>query len=165
MINRRTAVSALLATPFLSVLVTPAQAKSPGTTTTRDNEAMLTLLGRYEAALNASDTDAVMALYAPDGVFMPAFSPSAVGADAVRQAYDAVFGAIRLAVKFDIVEIVQVAPEWGFARTNSAGTVTINATGATAAEANQELFVFQKDAEGSWKIARYSFSPTNPPRA
>lgn len=126
---------------------------------------MLTLLRRYEAALNASDTDAVMALYAPDGVFMPAFSPSAVGAGAVRQAYEAVFEAIRLAVKFDIVEIVQVAPEWAFARTNSAGTVTVNATGATVAEANQELFVLQKDVQGVWKIARYSFSPTNPPRA
>lgn len=165
MINRRTAALALLATPFFPVLATPANAQSLGTTTTRDNEDMLTLLGRYEAALNASDTDAVMALYAPDGVFMPAFSPSAVGAGAVRQAYDAVFEAIRLSVKFDIVEIVQVAPEWAFARTNSAGTVTVNATGATVTEANQELFVLQKDVHGFWKIARYSFSPTNPPRA
>lgn len=165
MINRRTVASALLATPIFPVLATPATAQSLGTTTTRDNEDMLTLLRRYEAALNASDTDAVMALYAPDGVFMPAFSPSAVGAGAVRQAYEAVFEAIRLAVKFDIVEIVQVAPEWAFARTNSAGTVTVNATGATVAEANQELFVLQKDVQGVWKIARYSFSPTNPPRA
>jgi len=31
-------------------------------------------------------------------------------------------------------------------------------------EANQELFVFQK-VDSDWKIARYCFSTTNPPRA
>ena len=44
-----------------------------------------------------------------------------------------------------------------------AGTATVNAAGAKSAEANQELFIFKKDADGAWKIARYSFSTTNPP--
>ena len=131
--------------------------------TARDIKAIHDVLGRYETALNASDANGVMPLYAEDGVFMPAFSPSAVGAPAVHQAYDAVFKAIKLDVKFKIAEIVQVAPTWAFARTNSAGTVTIHATGSKSAEANQELFVFQKGADGAWRIARYSFSPT-PPR-
>ena len=52
------------------------------------------VLNKYQDALNASDTNAVMPLYADDGVFMPAFSPSAVGTAAVRTAYDAVFKAI-----------------------------------------------------------------------
>ena len=119
------------------------------------------LLARYEAALNASSTETVMPLYTVDGVFMPPYSQSAVGLTAVRQAYDAVFGAITLSVKFHIAEIVEIAPDWAFARTNSAGTVTINATGAKSAEANQELFLFKKDTDGDWKIARYSFSSTN----
>ncbi|MCU1293898.1 MAG: Ketosteroid isomerase, partial [Bryobacterales bacterium] len=50
-----------------------------------------------------------------------------------------------------------------FARTNSAGTATVNATAGSSAEANQELFIFQK-IEDAWKIARYCFSTTNPPR-
>ena len=121
------------------------------------------VLAKYQDALNASDTDAVMRLYSDDGVFMPPYSHSAVGADAVRRAYDAVFKAIKLSVKFDVAEVVEMAPNWVFARTNSAGTTTINATGAKNAEANQELFVFRKGNDGSWKIARYSFSTTNPP--
>jgi ketosteroid isomerase-like protein len=104
-----------------------------------------------------------MKLYASDGVFMPQNFPSSVGADAVRRAYDTVSRAIKLSVKFNVVEVFQVAPEWAFARTNSAGNVTINATGGKSAEANQELFVFHK-IEGAWKIARYCFSTTNPPR-
>jgi uncharacterized protein (TIGR02246 family) len=127
-------------------------------------EAVTALLAKYNEALNASSTDAVMPLYPEDGVFMPPYSQSAVGTAAVRKAYDAVFKAITLNVKFTIAEIVDLGPTWVFARTNSAGTTTDHATGTKSAEGNQELFIFKKDHDGAWKIARYSFSPTNPPR-
>jgi uncharacterized protein (TIGR02246 family) len=130
---------------------------------TPNQEAVAGVLASYNSALNASDTNAVMPLYADDGVFMPAFSPSAVGVEAVRKAYDAVFAAIKLTVKFDIAEIVELSQNWVFARTNSAGTTLNHATGATTAEGNQELFIFRKDGDGKFKIARYSFSPTKPP--
>ena len=126
-------------------------------------EAVMALLGKYNEALNESSTEAVMPLYAEDGVFMPPHSQSAVGSAAVRDAYDAVFKAITLNVKFTIAEIVELGPGWAFARTNSAGTTTDHATGRTSAEGNQELFIFKKDDDGAWKIARYSFSSTNPP--
>ncbi|HXW90178.1 MAG TPA: SgcJ/EcaC family oxidoreductase [Terriglobales bacterium] len=129
-----------------------------------DEKAIATVLGDYEGALNRSDTAAVMKLYAPDGVFMPQHFPSSVGANAVRKAYDGVFRTITLNVKFAVAEIKQVGPDWAFARTNSAGTVKINATGQSSPEANQELFVFQKVGD-DWRIARYCFSTTNPPRA
>jgi uncharacterized protein (TIGR02246 family) len=127
-------------------------------------EAITVLLARYNDALNASSTDAVMPLYAEDGVFMAPYSPPAVGSEALRKAYDAVFHTITLHVKFTIVEIVELTTDWAFARTNSAGTTLDHKTGTSSAEANQELFLFRKSG-GSWKIARYSFSPTNPPKA
>ena len=77
-------------------------------------------------------------------------------------AYTGVFRAIRLAVKFHIEEVQLIAPEWAFARTNSAGTVVVHSTGQSSAEANQELFVLHK-VESDWKIARYCFSTTNSP--
>ena len=129
-----------------------------------NEQAVAVVLAKYEEALNQSDTDAVMKLYAPDGVFMAQNFPSSVGADAVRKAYDGVFKAITLTVKFNVAEVVEVSRNWAFARTNSAGTTKIHATGQTSAEANQELFVFQKIG-GAWKIARYCFSTTNPPRS
>jgi uncharacterized protein (TIGR02246 family) len=129
-----------------------------------NEKAVAVVLADYEDALNQSDTEAVMKLYAPDGVFMPQHFPSSVGADAVRNAYDGVFEAITLKVKFVVAEVHQIAPDWAIARTNSAGTVTVKATGGGGPEANQELFVFQK-IDGAWKIARYCFSTTNPPPA
>ena len=129
-----------------------------------NEQAVSEVLMKYEDALNASSVDAVMALYADDGVFMPQHSSSSVGAAAVRDAYAGVFSAITLRVKFTIAEVVQLAPDWAMARTNSAGTVTVQATGGGGPEANQELFVFKK-VDGSWKIARYCFCTTNPPLA
>jgi uncharacterized protein (TIGR02246 family) len=127
-----------------------------------DEAAINSALSSYQDALNASDTEAVMPLYTDDGVFMPPNNQSAVGKPAVRKAYDAVFKAITLNVKFTVAEFVKMSPEWAFVRTNSAGTNKVNATGAMSAEGNQELFIFRRGADGKWRIARYSFSTTTP---
>jgi uncharacterized protein (TIGR02246 family) len=129
---------------------------------TANESAVAETLSAYNQALNSSDTNAVMPLYAQDGVFMPPYSPSAVGLAEVRKAYDAVFAVIQLTVKFQIAEIVEMIPDWVFARTNSAGTTLNHATGAISKEGNQELFVFRKEKDGKFRIARYSFSTTNP---
>jgi uncharacterized protein (TIGR02246 family) len=126
-------------------------------------QAVSEVLVQYNQALNASRTDAVMSLYTQDGVFMPPFSSSAVGAKAVRKAYDNVFKAIRLTVKFDVEEVIEMSPEWALARTNSTGTTLNHATGQTSVEGNQELFVLRKEGDSTWKIARYCFATTNPP--
>jgi uncharacterized protein (TIGR02246 family) len=129
---------------------------------TANESAVAETLSAYNQALNSSDTNAVMPLYAQDGVFMPPYSPSAVGLAEVRKAYDAVFAVIQRTVKFQIAEIVEMSPDWVFARTNSAGTTLNHATGAISKEGNQELFIFRKEKDGKFRIARYSFSTTNP---
>ena len=136
---------------------------SSNAATVGDEAAIRRVLGSYSDALNGGKTAAVLPLYADDGVFMPPYSQSAVGKEAVGKAYDAVFGELIFHVKFTIAELVVMAPSWAYVRTNSAGTTEHHSTGKTTAEANQELFIFQKDGNGKWRIARYSFSPTNPP--
>jgi uncharacterized protein (TIGR02246 family) len=128
-----------------------------------DEAAIRNVLQSYNAALNGGKTAAVLPLYADDGIFMPPYSPSAIGKDAVRKAYDAVFQELKFDVKFTIAEVVVMAPIWAYVRTNSAGMTGHHSTGKTTSEANQELFIFRKDSDGQWRIARYSFSPTNPP--
>ncbi len=44
-----------------------------------------------------------------------------------------------------------------YARTHSAGTATVVATGASGPEANRELFIFAR-GPGGWQIARYMFN-------
>ena len=136
---------------------------SAGAGAESDEAAIRKVMASYNDALNGGATAAVLPLYADDGVFMPPYSQSAVGKDAVRKAYDAVFKELKFNVKFTIAELVIMAPTWGYARTNSAGTTDHSSTGKTTSEANQELFIFKKGEDGKWRIGRYSFSPTNPP--
>jgi uncharacterized protein (TIGR02246 family) len=130
---------------------------------TANQKAIVSVLNNYAAALKAADLEAVMALYTDDGVLMAQESPPAVGSAAVRKAYAGVIHAVALDITFHVAEVVELTSEWAFACTTSTGTITINATGNTIPEANQELFIFKKAAGGTWKIARYSFSVINPP--
>ena len=121
-------------------------------------------LDRYEQALNSSDIDTVMKLYAKDAVFMPQHSLPAEGYDAVRTAYRHVFDTIHLNIDFTIDEIAVLSPDWAFARTRSNGTVKVLASDQSPApEANQELFLLHREPDGQWRFAHYIFSTTNPP--
>jgi uncharacterized protein (TIGR02246 family) len=153
--------------PTLAPLPSPAQIRSPAAMTQAaiaDDEAGIKeTMAAYNAALNGGKTAAVLPLYTEDGVFMPPYSQSSIGQAAVANAYDRVFDELQFDVKFDIAELVVLAPTWAYVRTNSAGTTLHRSLGRTLAEANQELFIFKKGGDDKWRIARYSFSPTNPP--
>ena len=129
----------------------------------QDEAAVRHTLASYNAALNTGDTSAVLPLYEQDGICMAPFGPSSIGQAALRAAYDGFFRELTFNVTFDIAEIVVTAPDWAFVRTTSAGTTLHHSTGRTMSEANQELFVMHRGGDGRWRIARYSFSPTNPP--
>ena len=123
-------------------------------------------LGAYEQALNSSDVDAVMKLYAKDVVFMPQNSPPAEGRDAVLAAYRHVFATIKLDVRFTIDEVKPLSSDWAYARTRSTGTVKPLAGEQKAApEANQELFLLHRESDGQWRFARYIFTATNPSKS
>ena len=149
----------LIGVALVSVLFTVA-----GIVVGQDNDAVQheervvieTMLTNYEKALNASDVEAVLKLYAEDGVFMPSGAPTATGAVELRGAYEHVFATIKLDIRFTIDEVV-VDGDFAFARTVSRGKVTILADEVTAPEENRELFVFRK-REGEWRIARYIFN-------
>ena len=121
-----------------------------------------TTIKAYETALNANDIDAILDLYGADPIFMPQHAPALIGRDAVRTGYAQVFDTIKLQIRFDVHEL-EVAGDWAWVRTSSAGRTRILAADVTIEEGNNELFVFRREA-GAWKIHRYLFS-TNRPRS
>src|SRR3954471_20822375 len=120
-------------------------------------QAIAAVLARYAEAANSSDAAAVAGLYTDDAVLRSENSPPAVGKAAVHAAYAAMAGAIKLDIAFEIAEIRLLAPDWAFLRSTSTGSIRLLQPGIDIPEANQELFLFQL-VEGTWKIARYSFS-------
>ena len=127
------------------------------------NQDIVNVIRAYEKSLNTSDTQAALALYGDDPVFMPEFSAALSGRDAVKAGYDHVFRSIKLNVNFTIHEIVEMG-DLAYVRTTSAGKTEILGNKATVQEANNELFIFRKE-KGTWKIHRYLFASCNPPDA
>jgi uncharacterized protein (TIGR02246 family) len=123
-----------------------------------ESKAITHVLELYRGALKAADSRAAVELFAVDGVLMAPDAPPSIGSAAIRKAYDAIFQAVALDIQFTVAEVVVMSPDWAFARTTSAGTVTIRSSAATLLESNQELFIFTKDRTQGWKFARYSFS-------
>lgn len=158
----RTALIALVLSAFL--LPMTAQAAKPASEDAVKT-AITQQLNHYEAALNSSDIDRVMTLYADDAVFMPQHSPPAVGRDAVRAAYRQVFNTIKLDIRFTIDEIRPLSRDWAFARTRSDGTVKrLSSDQQASIEGNQEIFLLHRETDGQWRFARYIFSTTQPPK-
>lgn len=110
----------------------------------------------YEAALNANDVDTILGLYGSDPVFMPQGAPALVGRAAVLAGYDHVFSTLKLNVHFTVHEI-EVASDWAWARTSSAGRTRVLRAGTEGDEGNNELFVFRREG-GAWRIHRYLFA-------
>jgi uncharacterized protein (TIGR02246 family) len=126
------------------------------------NQDIVDAVKAYEKSLNASDAAAALALYGSDPIFMPEYSQALAGREAVKAGYDFVFANIKLNVTFTIHEVVEMG-DLAYVRTTSAGKTEILKTKTTLAEGNNELFIFRKE-EGRWKIHRYLFASTNPPR-
>lgn len=121
------------------------------------------LLRSYESALNAADVEAIVALYAEDGVFMAQHRNPSIGVGEIEAAYREILGMIRLDIEFEIDEVVVASPTVAYARTRSVGTTTILANDVKVSEGNQELFVLTRKGESAmWRIGRYIFSTTQP---
>lgn len=119
-----------------------------------------TIFKTYEQALNTNDLETILGLYGSEPVFMPQHAPALVGRAAVRAGYEQVFATIKLAIRFEIHEI-EVAGDWAWARTSSAGRTRILANDAEVEEGNNELFILRRE-NGMWKIHRYLFATTQP---
>src|SRR5204863_487020 len=119
----------------------PSSFSSPrdGQIESHDRAEIETVLKSYEQSLNASDVQGIIQLYTDDAVLMAPGSPSAVGIQAVENAYAGVFQAIRLNITFQVAELHLLSSDWAFLRTNSTGQITILANGAVIPEGNQEL--------------------------
>jgi uncharacterized protein (TIGR02246 family) len=127
------------------------------------NQHIVDVIKAYEKSLNTSDTQAALALYGEDPIFMPEYSVALSGRNAVKAGYEHVFNSLKLNVNFTIHEVVEMG-DLAYVRTTSAGKSEILANKTTVTEGNNELFIFRKE-QGKWKIHRYLFASTNPPKA
>ncbi|HEY0479702.1 MAG TPA: SgcJ/EcaC family oxidoreductase [Kofleriaceae bacterium] len=129
-----------------------------------DRTSIEAVLERYETALNTSDTNAAVGIYGDGAIFMPQGSSPAVGLGAIRQAYDQIFAAVGLHVTFTIDE-VKLLGDTAWVRTHSIGEMVVRGAGIHVPGKNSELFIFEKQKSGEWRVARYLFATQLSPKS
>ncbi|MFQ5962467.1 MAG: YybH family protein [Candidatus Methylomirabilales bacterium] len=162
---------------------TPAE-EQPGamtaetTSTEADVEAVHRVRETHDAAVNAGDLEAYLAVFAEDAVLMPPNEPPVLGKEATRAWGQGLFSQFSFEETMSSEEVV-VAGDWGFDR----GTYTIRPTpkvGGEAAEGTpieqpeigreldyaqtgKYLWILKRQGDGSWKTARAMWSSNHPP--
>jgi uncharacterized protein (TIGR02246 family) len=114
------------------------------------------ILETYSTALDANDVETLVGLFGPDGVFMGEDAKAAVGQDALRASYKAIFATLKVGLEFSVQEAEQ-SGDLGWARALSTGTVKVLATGARTQQSFNLLVVFRREG-GAWKIRSYLYA-------
>ncbi len=112
----------------------------------------------YSEAFNAKDISQTVALYAQDGILMPADAPLAKGHEQIKSTFEFLLKTFNINIEFVVDEVV-ISGDYAFARTNSKVRTTVLANGETVSLENKELFVLHKIG-GQWKISHYIFNNT-----
>ncbi|NOY73982.1 MAG: SgcJ/EcaC family oxidoreductase [Gammaproteobacteria bacterium] len=119
-----------------------------------------TVIYAYGKAMNESDVEAVVKLYAEDGIFIPSGLPTAVGRKEIREAYKHEFDTIDLDVNIAIDE-VQHEGNMAYARSRSLGQLTVLANGEKKSTEHYRAFFVLKKIRNDWKISRFTFNFSN----
>ena len=127
---------------------------------TNDPGQLAAIIEAYAAALRSNNVEALVALYAPNGVFMREDLPAVAGTEALRASYQKVFATLKVDLRFKIQEI-EMAGDLAWLRTISKGRIKTLATGKEADESFNGLVVFRREG-GTWKIRCYLYASNKP---
>jgi len=125
-----------------------------------DAEAIKKLSDEYGAMVTAGDTEGFLNLFANDAVLMPPNHKMLVGKEEIRLL---VQGILKDAKEIELTEIttpseIKVVGNWAF----DLGITTFKARGKPLEDTNKYIRIWQKMADGSWKLARVIFNSNKP---
>ncbi len=146
---------ALLAAAVVFSVVGNAQAQGSD-----DPARLVAIMDSYATALRTNNVEALIALYASNGVFMRDNMPAVVGREALRAAYREVFATLKVDLRFTIQE-TEVSGDMAWLRATSAGRLKLLASGIESDDAFNLVVVFRREA-GSWKIRNYIYATSQP---
>jgi uncharacterized protein (TIGR02246 family) len=114
-------------------------------------------------AVTAGDTEGYLAAYLDDAVWMPPDSEDIIGKAAARQRLTGVMADMQVEFKTESKEQVAMGADWIADR----GTYILSATSKKDESSRQDvgsyLTIWQRQSDGSWKIAYDSWHSVRPP--
>ncbi len=115
-----------------------------------DEEAALAAASGWDAANNAEDADALVALYAEDGIRMPADAPTVQGTEALRQHFEDSWATQKPDGSGPTLGL-EVEGDWAFLWGTWADRPTDKTTGEVSEDGGKWLNIMQRTPAG-WKI-------------
>jgi len=142
---------------FILVLSACGPTESPDNVETAINAAYQ----EYADSLNAGNADRWIALWTEDGVQMPSGRPANVGKETIGANLHGALERFSFSDMQINIEEVQVAGDWAYAR----GTYTVTYLPKDGSDTifidGKYMSIFQKQADGSWKLHRDIFNSNN----
>jgi len=139
-----------------------AEEAKPAADVEADIDAINEVLNQYANGINTGDLDLWISLWADDGIQMAPDAPAVVGKEQIRAKYESIFPQFNLNMTVTLKEM-KVAGDWAFTR----GTYTLSMTpkegGETIKIDGKSLAILERQADGTWKIARDCFNYNAPP--
>ena len=125
-----------------------------------DVEAIKRMNNEWNTAWSNSDIDGILALWDNDGISMPPGSSPYIGKERIRARLQFLNKTTVENVSTNIEEI-EVSGNWAFVRQTFKGTWIPKDGSESKNESSKEIMIFNKQSDGSWKIARYMWN-SNP---
>jgi len=116
----------------------------------------------YTLACNTGDADLYVSLWTDDGVKMGPNAPAIIGKEAIRAVVEPAFAVVDMQLPI-FLEEAQIAGDWAFGRCTYTQSVTPKAGGDTTTWAGKDLSIYQRQADGSWKLRIDCYSFDGPP--
>ncbi len=121
--------------------------------TEEDVSAINEARGMEAAGVNSGDPEQAVAAYTDDVVFMPPNEPMMTGGDAVRSWFAGAAEQVDIRVDYTFSD-VSVAGDWAVERYAGTATFTPKDGSEAMVEQIKGIHVYQRQADGTWKIAQ-----------
>ena len=112
-------------------------------------------------AVNASDVDGVMSLWADDGVLMPPNHPSVHGREAIEMYFRNLFRRSTFRFRFTSSDI-QIADAVAFERVTYTAEAWLAGSGSPLKDRGKGLHVYSRHPNSSWKLAMDIWNSDHP---
>ena len=146
---------------LVAAVVVAACTQAEPVSTELDEQAITAVANEWTAAYSDGDMDALLALYTEDAVDIPP-GPISIGKAAIRQRHER--GLVGLTANSSVIfDEVVVTGDWAFARGVYQATYTTVADGTQTQARNDNLWLFHRESDGSWRIARMMYNPAGEP--
>ncbi len=119
----------------------------------RDIEAINAMREKHVVAVNTKDIAANMADFTDDLVYLPPDQPPVYGKDSLTAFVEAFYAEFDIEIEMTSREVV-IAGEWAFDWGIVTGVVVPLEGGEETVLDWKYLYVYQRQPDGSWKIAR-----------